>query len=77
MLGDMQFDGSVMDGSSLEIGAVGAVPNTMHVCQLAHQVLKRLPHNILVGDGARRFADEVGIPSVDMLCEDSSKVWHK
>jgi N4-(beta-N-acetylglucosaminyl)-L-asparaginase len=75
MLGDMQFDAGIMDGNSLEIGAVGAVPNILHVCQLAQQVLKRLPHNIIVGEGARRFADEVGFKVVDMLCEDSAKVW--
>lgn len=75
MLGDMQFDAGIMDGNSLEIGAVGAVPNILHVCQLAQQVLKRLPHNIIVGEGARRFADEVGFKVDDMLCEDSAKVW--
>src|SRR5690606_18730101 len=44
MLGVMECDAAVMDGNTREIGAVGAVPDTIPVAKLAHEVMKRLPH---------------------------------
>ena len=75
MLGVMECDAAVMDGNTREIGAVGAVPNTIPVARLAHEVLKRLPHVMLTGDGARRFATETGFSVDDVLLEDSKRVW--
>ena len=77
MLGVMECDAAVMDGTTREIGAVGAVPDTIPVAQLAHEVMKRLPHVMLVGAGARRFASEIGLAADDVLLEDSRKVWWK
>ncbi|MEQ1951708.1 isoaspartyl peptidase/L-asparaginase [Mesorhizobium yinganensis] len=75
MLGVMECDGAVMDGNTRAVGSVGAVPDTLHVTALAHEVMKRLPHVVLTGDGARRFATEIGFPLTDMLLEDSKRVW--
>ena len=75
MIGQMQCDGGVMDGTALDVGSVGAVPNTLHVAALAREVMHRLPHAMLVGEGARRFANEIGFKDQDILMPDSSKVW--
>jgi len=75
MLGNMEFDAGVMDGTTRDVGAVGAVPDTLPVSRLAHEVMKRLPHCILTGDGARRFATEIGFSVDDVLYEDSKRVW--
>lgn len=75
MLGVMECDAGVMDGTTREVGAVGAVPDTLHVAALAHEVLKRLPHVMLTGAGARRFASEIGFATDNMLLDDSRKVW--
>ena len=75
MLGNMELDGAVMDGNTREVGTVGAVPNTLPVARLAHEVMKRLPHVMLTGDGARRFATEIGFSEDDVLFEDSKRVW--
>ncbi|MDC9825110.1 isoaspartyl peptidase/L-asparaginase [Devosia sp. ZB163] len=75
ILGFMECDAAVMDGNTREIGSVGAVPNTMPVARLAHEVMKRLPHVMLTGDGARRFATETGFAVDDMLLDDSKRVW--
>lgn len=75
MLGVMECDAAVMDGNSRTVGAVGAVPDTMPVCALAYEVMQRLPHVMLTGEGARRFADEIGFTRDDMLFPDSKKVW--
>ncbi len=75
MLGKMELDAGVMDGTTREVGSVGAVPDTLPVAALAHEVMKRLPHVMLTGEGARRFATEIGFPVDDVLCEDSKRVW--
>ncbi|HEY0854137.1 MAG TPA: isoaspartyl peptidase/L-asparaginase [Devosia sp.] len=75
MLGVMECDAAVMDGNTREIGAVGAVPNTIPVARLAHEVLKQLPHVMLTGEGARRFATETGFAVDDVLLADSKRVW--
>lgn len=75
MIGDMECDAGVMDGSTRDVGAVGAVPATLPVAALAHEVMKHLPHVMLTGDGARRFATERGFPVDDLLHPDSKRVW--
>ena len=75
MLGNMELDAAVMDGNTREVGTVGAVPNTLAVARLAHEVMKRLPHVMLTGEGARRFASEIGFAEDDVLFEDSKRVW--
>jgi len=75
MLGNMELDAAVMDGNTREVGAVGAVPNTLAVARLAHEVMRRLPHVMLTGEGARRFASEIGFAEDDVLFEDSKRVW--
>jgi L-asparaginase len=75
MLGNMELDAAVMDGNTRDVGTVGAVPNTLPVARLAHEVMKRLPHVMLTGDGARRFASEIGFSEDDVLFQDSKRVW--
>ncbi len=75
MLGNMELDAAVMDGNTRDVGTVGAVPNTLPVARLAHEVMKRLPHVMLTGDGARRFASEIGFSKDDVLFDDSKRVW--
>ncbi|MEV4777805.1 isoaspartyl peptidase/L-asparaginase [Burkholderia sp. LMU1-1-1.1] len=75
MLGEMEFDAGVMDGTTRDVGAVGAVPATLPVSALAREVMKHLPHVMLTGAGARRFATERGFAIDDTLHPDSKRVW--
>ena len=75
LLGVMECDGAVMDGDQRRIGAVAAVPDVLHVARLAAEVMERLPHVMLTGAGARRFADELGWTQDDMLHPGSKRVW--
>jgi len=75
MLGEMEFDAGVMDGTTRDVGAVGAVPATLPVSALAHEVMKHLPHVMLTGAGARRFATERGFALDEVLHPDSKRVW--
>ena len=75
MIGDMECDGGAMDGDTLEVGCVGAVPKTLHTAALAKEVMRRLPHVMLTGEGAFRFANEIGFKDDAVLHPDSKKVW--
>ncbi|MDB4044192.1 isoaspartyl peptidase/L-asparaginase [Emcibacteraceae bacterium] len=75
LLGVMEFDGGVMDGTTREVGAVGALKHTYHAAQVARAVMQKLNHVLVTGNGADRLAAEIGLAKVETLHEDSYKVW--
>jgi beta-aspartyl-peptidase (threonine type) len=66
-----------MNGSALESGAVGAVKNYPHAISIARKVVETLPHVMLVGAGAERFAAEMGFPRKDWLTDQARAIWAK
>jgi len=75
LLGEVELDASIMDGRSLAAGAVRAVHNYEHVITLARKVMEELPHVMLVGPGAERFAAEMGMEQRDLLTEEAREGW--
>jgi L-asparaginase len=67
ILGRMECDAAIMDGSNLMAGSVGALGNYLHAISVARKVMERLPHVMLVGAGADRFAREVNAEARVML----------
>lgn len=59
--GDIEMDAIIMDGETLALGAVGAVRGITNPVQLARLILQDTDHSLLVGEGARRFADLKGM----------------
>ncbi len=60
--GTVEVDASLMDGSTFQTGAVGAVRNIKNAIRLAWEVMADGRHVFLVGQGAERFAREHGLP---------------
>ena len=77
MIGEMEFDAAVMDGTTREIGAVGALQGTLSAAKTAREVMRRLPHVMLTGAGATRFAHECGLKDDNLLMPESKTVWRK
>lgn len=75
ILGEVELDASIMDGRSLAAGAVCAVHNYEHVISIAKQVMLRLPHVLLAGPGAERFAAELGFEQRDLLTPEARAVY--
>ena len=58
--GKVQADASVMDGATLDVGAVAAIEHVRHPVEVAAALLRE-EEVLLVADGAERFAREHGL----------------
>ena len=77
LLGDVELDAALMNGSDLTSGAVGALRGYKYPISVARKVLEKLPHVFLVGEGAARFAQEMGFEMCDLLTEPAREAWER
>lgn len=63
--GRNELDASIMDGKTLNAGAVAGVTIIKNPINAAYAVMTQSKHVLLVGAGAEQFAQGVGIETVD------------
>jgi N4-(beta-N-acetylglucosaminyl)-L-asparaginase len=73
--GVVQLDACVMHGPTARAGAVASLEGVKNPSKLAKLVMETTDHVLLVGPGARAFADANGFPRENLLTEKARKVW--
>ncbi|PYT01879.1 MAG: beta-aspartyl-peptidase [Acidobacteria bacterium] len=59
--GKNEMDASIMDGRTLDAGAIAFVRNVKNPITLARLVMEKTPHILLAADGANQFAKEMAV----------------
>jgi L-asparaginase / beta-aspartyl-peptidase len=75
ILGEVELDASIMNGRDLKAGCVGCVKGYRHPISIARKVMEMLPHVFLVGEGAERFAAEMGFEKANLLSDWAYDAW--
>ena len=73
--GVVELDACCMHGPTRRAGSVGGVRNIKNVSLVSKAVFEHTGHVMLVGEGAERFAVDVGFPRENLLTDRSRKIW--
>lgn len=77
--GKIEMDAGIMDGATLQVGAVAGVESIKNPIKIARRVLES-PHVMLIGRGAQQFALEHGMSLCkreDLLTDQVFKRWQE
>jgi N4-(beta-N-acetylglucosaminyl)-L-asparaginase len=74
-LGIVTLDACVMDGKTLDCGAVAGLEDIRNPARVALKLMQSTPHVFLVGDGARDFALKQGFKAECLTTRASFQEW--
>ncbi|TNV19764.1 beta-aspartyl-peptidase [Buttiauxella sp. B2] len=75
--GTHELDACIMDGNTLEAGAVAGVSHIRNPILAARQVLEHSPHVLLIGRGAENFAEQQGLEPVSPDIFSTQERWEQ
>lgn len=73
---EVELDAAFMDGTTLSIGAVGAIKDFANPVSIARALSKEEVNNFLVGAGAEKYAHRHGFERKNMLTERAKIHYH-
>ncbi|XP_066999748.1 N(4)-(Beta-N-acetylglucosaminyl)-L-asparaginase [Anabrus simplex] len=73
--GETTLDAMIMDGETMNMGAVGALRRVKSAISVARHVMDYTDHSMLVGDQATRFALSMGFKEESLQTETSHAIW--
>lgn len=74
-MGETTLDAMVMDGSTMDVGAVAGLRRIKDAIKVARHVLEHTQHTMLVGDAASDFANAMGFQSESLTTAESKDMW--
>ncbi|KAM7328627.1 N(4)-(beta-N-acetylglucosaminyl)-L-asparaginase isoform X1 [Alexandromys fortis] len=74
-LGETTLDAMIMDGTAMDVGAVGDLRRIKNAIGVARKVLEHTTHTLLVGESATKFAESMGFTN-ENLSTSASKALH-
>lgn len=75
--GVVQLDACIMNGPDHKAGSVAGLEGIRHPISAARRVMEKTRHVLLVGEGARMFALEEGLESVELNSRERYDQWQK
>ena len=66
----MEMDAGIMDGRTLDCGAVGVLKSIKNPIKVAKKVMDNSHHSLITGDGALKFALSHGFSKYEMIPND-------
>lgn len=73
---EVELDAAYMDGDTLDIGAVAAIKDFANPISIARRLSQESVNNLLVGEGAEKFAHRHGFERKNMLTDRAKIHYH-
>lgn len=73
----VELDAGYMDGDTLSVGAIGAIQDFANPISIAKKLSQESVNNVLVGEGARKYAKEFKFEEKEMLTERAKAFYRK
>lgn len=73
---EVELDAAYMDGTTFDIGAVAAIKDFANPISIARRLSKEEVNNLLVAEGAEKFAHKEGFERKNMLTERAKIYYH-